>query len=645
MSAPLSPHFVLALAEPCSDAGVSRLVAALRDQCRRYLDPATEILDPAAGVAASTDGEAAAPAPEAGAAARIVVAGLDPGVHGGPPPLAEVIDAAAARGAGAVFIVPVSLGLPLPAQEHLAAAARDGRRRYPELAIHYCAPDPTDPALISAFVARASAALLGSTGQAGPGGPAPALGPASPPVPPPSLDRLGVLLVAAGDSDAPTRAHAYQAMRLIWEHLGVARGEVAFLRHARRAMPEVLDDCLKTGLRWIILPYYLWHATHLGYLQVIRDDFVARRPQARDWPLAAPLGDDPAVTRWLWQQMHALWDDHLRARRGRRLSARRRPLVAPSRSYRPAGSDRGGVIVDLADPDDLSDILSAHGVDRAPVLVKVTWHGYAPGTYTDPTALATLLQALPGPAHVIEGHTASRNRGGADWDWERDGRAHRAWIQEEDRVYRERTGLQRVLDAHGARYVNVTEAWWDDDCAPADEVAAALAAEGVELHHPELLGYVPRALFEHRGAPFISFARFKGPTRLGLANLFGLLPVPLRTAWHGPNITYMARVCCDLARLYGTLFTSYGLVESLDVAVRWDRRGAYRSRWGNYDLIHRPGVITLSPGLAVADVLASRLQGQDVRRSAFFDVVKSELGFPDECATAALDPELRARFG
>ena len=46
-------------------------------------------------------------------------------------------------------------------------------------------------------------------------------------------------------------------------------------------------------------------------------------------------------------------------------------------------------------------------------LVKVTWHGYATGTYTGPVALDLLLGALPGRAVLLEGHTSSRNVGGA----------------------------------------------------------------------------------------------------------------------------------------------------------------------------------------------------------------------------------------
>jgi hypothetical protein len=248
---------------------------------------------------------------------------------------------------------------------------------------------------------------------------------------------------------------------------------------------------------------------------------------------------------------------------------------------------------------------------------------------------------------VLEGHTASRNTGDAErmaWDWEKDAREHRSYIQREDRAFLERTGLQEVLDRHHAQYLNVTEAHWDGACADAREVEKLLAERGLTLHEPEMAALVPEVLLEHAGAPLISFARFKGPTRLSISNMFGLIPTPLRTAWHGPNITYFARVCCDLAKLYGAFLQPYGIVEGLSAAVRWERQGLYRSRWGNYDLVPRPGLVTVSEGLAPADVLASRLQGQDVTRSAFFDVVSAELGFDSALAELPIDPALVRRL-
>jgi hypothetical protein len=248
----------------------------------------------------------------------------------------------------------------------------------------------------------------------------------------------------------------------------------------------------------------------------------------------------------------------------------------------------------------------------------VTWHGYATGTYTDPAALDLLLGALPAPAIILEGHTSSRNTGGAEFNWETEARANRAWIRQQEAEYLRRTGLQDVLARHQAQYVNVTEAFWDEE----SEVDPA--------------EFIPKILLEFRGCPMISFAKFKGPTRLGISNMFGLIPPPLRSAWHGPNITWFARVCCGLARRYGSRFELCGVVEGLYSAVRWNRQGLYRSRWGNYDLIRDASRVTASRGLVAADILAARLQGQDVRRSAFFDVVREELGWDAEAAEGSL---------
>jgi hypothetical protein len=191
--------------------------------------------------------------------------------------------------------------------------------------------------------------------------------------------------------------------------------------------------------------------------------------------------------------------------------------------------------------------------------------------------------------------------------------------------------------------LNVTEAWWDEDCVCRGEIERVLAECGVALHHTELVDFVPSALLPYRGCPLISFAKFKGPTRLAIANMFGLIPVPLRDAWHGPNITWFARVCCDLVKMYGAIFDLYGVVEGLYSAVRWNRQGLYRSRWGNYDLITNAGCVAASRGLVAADILASRLQGQNVDSSAFFDVVREQLGW-DSCARMELPETVKTIF-
>jgi hypothetical protein len=85
-------------------------------------------------------------------------------------------------------------------------------------------------------------------------------------------------------------------------------------------------------------------------------------------------------------------------------------------------------------------------------------------------------------------------------------------------------------------------------------------------------------------------------------------------------------------------------VEAFDSAMRRDREGLYRSRWGNYDLVLTNGLLTPSEGLVGADLPASRLQGQDVCRSAFYAVVRNRLGWSREGADPCLPGEIQSNL-
>lgn len=455
-----------------------------------------------------------------------------------------------------------------------------------------------------------------------------------------SMGQLGVLLVARGDGDSSSRAQAYLLMRLLWEQLGAVRGEVAFLRHPAPFARDALDHITADGLRTVIVPLMQWDDEPLDYLRVIVEDHVRSQPEAKGRCfLAQPPGSHPCLRGWMRQRLLTLWGQRRRAAEQREPSAKRRTTHTARRI---GNHPSDGIVAEVRDAKELRALLPEQIVEAENVFVKVTWHGYAPGTYTDPVALDALLTAIPGRVTLLEGHTSSRNLAPPDWNWETEAKTNRRWIREQEAEYLRRTGLAEVIERHRAQYLNATECNWDGQCAAPSEIESRLASAGVALNYPKLAGFVPGVLLDHAGAPLISFARFKGPTRLSLSNLFGLIPDPLRSEWHGPNITHLAQVCCDLARMYGTLFRLYGLVEGIHCAVRWDRRGLYRSRWGNYDQIPNPGLAVLSEGVAAADVLASRLQGQDVRRSAFFDVVAQELGINDEARRRALpEPWLR----
>ena len=491
-----------------------------------------------------------------------------------------------------MLVVPTALDTSLWEREamgeRIAEARREGKT------VFHDDVDPGHPLVVQALAIQAARALEDAAPQ-----------------------KCGLILAASGHGDPASRAHTYRLLRLLWEQCGFARGEVGFVRHVQPFLGHVLDRCAREPMPWVVVFQSQWQTEHMEVARVRVENTRRSHPEAI-LLFADPPGTHPLMTAWAAQRITRLWQDH-QARSAIRVQSPRR---APSgQSIQRIGK---GWIARNALAEVLEQILPAAKPER--ILVKVTWHGYASGTYTDPAALDLLLSALPAPAIVLEGHTSSRNLGGAEFDWETESKENRAWIRQQEAEYLRRTGLQEVLARHKAEYVNVTEEFWNEgaECDPA--------------------AFVPRVLLDLQGSPMLSFAKFKGPTRLGISNMFGLIPSPLRTAWHGPNITWFAKVCCAMAKLYGRHFELCGLVEGFYSAVRWNRKGLYRSRWGNYDLIRDSGYVTASRSLVGADILASRLQGQDVYKSAFFDVVREELGWDEEAAQADLPEEMRTAF-
>lgn len=511
-------------------------------------------------------------------------------------PIAEV----SAQADAETLVIPAALDFSLWERDLLGQRIAEQRRTHPQSIVYHDDVDLAHPLVVDALGFQAARALAE--------------------IPP---QKCGLILAASGHGDPGSRAQSYRLMRLLWEQMGFARGEVGFLRHVQPFLGHVLERCAREPMPWVVLFQGQWETEHVEYARVIVENTRRSHAESPQFLFADPPGAHPLLTAWYAQRITRLWQEK-RARSAARTPSLKK--VSPETGcIRSLG---GGFIASATNQTRLAEtlcrILPQNKIER--VLVKVTWHGYATGTYTDPAALDLLLSALPARAILLEGHTSSRNLGGAEFDWETEARQNRAWIRQQEAEFLRRTGLQEVLARHRAEFVNVTEAFWDED-AGGDPTK-----------------FVPRFLLDFRGCPMLSFAKFKGPTRLGISNLFGLIPLPLRSAWHGPNITWFARACCDVAKTYGSLFELSGVVEALYSAVRWNRQGLYRSRWGNYDLIRDAACITASRGLVAADILAARLQGQDVTESAFFDVVREELGWDAEAAEAVLPEEARMQF-
>jgi hypothetical protein len=504
-----------------------------------------------------------------------------------------------------IFILPAALEFNLWQRETLGQIVAEARRRNSTITVHHDDPDLCDPFIVDALAESAARHIENPRSS-------------------------GILLAPNGCGDPANRAQSYRLMRLLWERLGVAAGEVAFVRHAQPFLSHALEK-LDDRFQWILIPQSQFETETVAYARVILENSKTAHL------FADPPASDPRIASWIAARAIRLFRER-RTRGDLRLRSPKSVSQTDGASQPTTCTAGSAFVARVNDRDAMRaalDLILPAAPNR--VIVKVTWHGYATGTYTDPAALDLLLSALPAPAIVVEGHTSSRNLDGAGFDWETEAQLNRAWIRQQDSEFLRRTGLAGVMARHKAQYINITECFWDEQCATPEKI-------GIPLHHPELAGFIPRDLLHLRGCPFISFAKIKGPTRLAISNLFGLIPHPLRAAWHGPNITHFARVCCDLAKLYGSLFDVVAINEGLYSAVRWDRRGLYRSRWGNYDLITDAGHLIASRNIAAADILAARLQGQEISRSAFFDVVRAELTWDDAAEQSIVPTRLHTLF-
>ena len=158
----------------------------------------------------------------------------------------------------------------------------------------------------------------------------------------------------------------------------------------------------------------------------------------------------------------------------------------------------------------------------------------SPGMATQPERTPTRPRSICCSARcrraaiILEGHTSSRNLGeSAIRLGNRSARKSRLDPPAGRRISAPHRSRRRPGQKHSAQYVNVTEAYWDE----------ALRAS---LRTVTFLKFC----FHYAGCPMISFAKFKGPTRLAISNLFGLIPDPsaIQLAWSRTSLTLRASV-------------------------------------------------------------------------------------------------------
>jgi len=292
----------------------------------------------------------------------------------------------------------------------------------------------------------------------------------------------------------------------------------------------------------------------------------------------------------------------------------------------------------VADVDGLRRLFGELGLTGNRFVVKPNWFSLFPGNFTDAQTLDLVLGALPGPATVVESYTAMRHDGSLKIT-SRNGRRHWERLREQDAWFLESTGIGAVLRRHGAEYVNVTEEVWSGRVAPSSEVAARVEARYGVIDQPALYGYVPARLYELAGCPLLSLARLKGGWSLSLKNLFGLIPDPLRSRWHGPRDADLARSIVNVNLIYHALFRVFGIVEALTPFAYYRQGGQQHTPWGDYDLCPAAGVVFAGGSLPAVDAAVARACGTDPAELEYLRLAEARLAPWRDGLRVELPPE------
>ena len=298
---------------------------------------------------------------------------------------------------------------------------------------------------------------------------------------------------------------------------------------------------------------------------------------------------------------------------------------------------------------DMANLLQGF-VLKEPFIVLPNWHCTTEGYGTDPLTLSYLLAALPGKAVVVEAYDAARTDDSQRFESLDMAAARQHWdyLRQQDQVFLESTGNDRVLAEHGAEYVNVTEELWAGRVADAGEVASLVERRYGPIVHTELYGMVPQRLWESRHGTLVNCAKIKACQfagglffSLAMKNLFGLIPLPDRMAYHGAHHQGLSRTIVDANQLYHSMFQVISIAEALHATLI-----APQGTFEDPDaLVKDLGFAAVSDHVVELDAFLVQAMGGSVEKRHFLDLGAGVLGGWDQKNFPPLPDTVAARLG
>lgn len=287
---------------------------------------------------------------------------------------------------------------------------------------------------------------------------------------------------------------------------------------------------------------------------------------------------------------------------------------------------------------DLKRLLLDSGLESGVLIVKPSWYSPHPANFTSAETLRMLLEALDGKVVVIEAYSLDRQDGGMkfhvdgevvdwrwimkhpSWDWAKEGGR---WdeFRRQDKWFLDEHGFTDLFEEFDVEYVNVTEEVWNGRVVDPATVKKAVEGRFKPVFDEKLYGFLPRRLHDLGGSTLISLGRVKGMRgtfpSLTLKNLFGLIPDPLRSPWHGPKDSLLGRSIVDIAKVYASFFGVYGVCEAIRSATAEHPEGEVKAPWGRYNVVKGVGAVAVGRNLVSLDAVLCGLIGVDPEKVSY----------------------------
>ncbi|MCW4014720.1 MAG: DUF362 domain-containing protein [Candidatus Bathyarchaeota archaeon] len=222
----------------------------------------------------------------------------------------------------------------------------------------------------------------------------------------------------------------------------------------------------------------------------------------------------------------------------------------------------GAVVIEKSnDPSIYEKIISELNL-KPPVIIKPNWGTV--NNYTEAEVIDGVLSAINGEAIVTESYGWARTK--ESLEGKGLGSINRDDLRKSDKWFLKTSGIGAVLEKHSTEYLNITEEVWADRVVDPEKVKEMTKYPPVLFD--EMYAQVPTRLFELRGGTFLSLAKYRLNHKpivvsLTLKNLFGMIPGPSRSKFHGAKDVKLADTIVDINKIYRSIFNVKGIVDGV----------------------------------------------------------------------------------